>query len=153
MYSMIHIVINTVLNIWKLFKRVDLKSSHYKKKIVTMYDVDINWTFIVIILQYIPIRSLCCTLETNPICRLYLNLKRLQKAKTNGKILMNVATSVIEKIRKWNKNPIIFSFFLSFLSTYLFTYLLKRTLQIKKERHTSQWAKDMNRYFRETKNS
>ena len=38
MYSMMTIVKNTVLYIWKLLRRVDFKSSHHKKKkSVTMY--------------------------------------------------------------------------------------------------------------------
>lgn len=40
MYSMVTIVTNTVLQIWKLL-RVNLNSSHHKKILV----MDIDWTY------------------------------------------------------------------------------------------------------------
>ena len=38
MYSMVTIVNNTVLHIWKFSKRVDLKSPHHKEKIYNYGD-------------------------------------------------------------------------------------------------------------------
>ena len=69
MYSSVTIVNNTVLHIWKLL-RVDLKSSHHKKKILLKLGMvtDTNKTscdehFTV----STNISSLCCTPETNII--------------------------------------------------------------------------------------
>ena len=53
MFTMVNIVSNTVLHIWKVSKRVDLKISFYKKKNVTMWWQMLTRLIVVIILQYI----------------------------------------------------------------------------------------------------
>ena len=68
MHSMVAIVSNTLVHL-KVADRVDLKSSHHKKKSVTSV-MDVNYT-LVSILQYTNTKSLCCTPETNKM--LYAN--------------------------------------------------------------------------------
>ena len=55
MYIIVTIGNYIVLYIWKLLKRVDLKSSYHKKKIATICGGECNLDIAMIILQYTQI--------------------------------------------------------------------------------------------------
>ena len=54
--------------------RVNLECSHHKKKIVIIMVTHVNWTIVVIVLQYVQISN--HYIEVN-VCLLYLNEKRI----------------------------------------------------------------------------
>lgn len=78
MYSMVTIVTNIVLHIWKLI-RVYLNSPHHKKKLTTVMDANYIYCGAHFVM-YINTES-CCTpkinivLETNVMCQWYLSKK------------------------------------------------------------------------------
>ena len=55
MYITVSIVNHIALYIWKLLKRVDLKSSYHKKKIATIYGGECYLDIAMIIVQYTQI--------------------------------------------------------------------------------------------------
>ena len=80
MYSMVNIVINTVLHIYKLLQ-VNLKSSHHKKKEKNLWlcmVIDGNQTYCdVHFAIHTNVKSLNCTPETNIV--FYVNYTSIEK--------------------------------------------------------------------------
>ena len=69
----------------KVAEKVNHKTSHHKKKIVTVWWQVLTRPIVVIISQYIQISNHYVVLETNIICQLYLRKIEKKNPKTQNK--------------------------------------------------------------------